>query len=278
MKIAVITDSSAGISKAQAEEYGIYVARMPITIDGKEYMEEEGISREDLIAAMRRGSVVGTSQPPLGAMMEQFETLLKTYDHIIFLPISSKLSGTFQTVSSIVDDFDQRITVIDSKFVAAPLLLLSKDVKQMVDNGMTPDAIKRHVEHNADMFAPLIPEDIQYLKRGGRITPTAAAIANLLKIIPVLKVANGEIDLLEKVRTHKKAVKVGVEKVTEGRNPEAYHWVVLDGDCDPKLLQQTIDDVEKITGQTVIRELLYPIVLAHTGPGSIAIAAYKKII
>ncbi|QIK69376.1 DegV family protein [Erysipelothrix sp. HDW6C] len=278
MKIAVITDSSAGVSQAQAAEYGIYVARMPLTIDGKEYIEEEGISRIELIAAMRRGAKVSTSQPPLGVLIETFESLLKEYDHVIFLPISSKLSGTYQTALGLASDFDNRITVIDSQFVAAPLLLLSVDVKKMADMGMDPLKIKEKVEREAEMFAPLIPEDIQYLKRGGRITPAAAAIANLLKIIPVLKVANGEIDVLEKVRTHKKALKVGFGHVFEGRNIDEYEWIVLDGDCDPKTFESLVEDVEKHIGRPAVRELLYPIVLAHTGPGSIALCAYKKLI
>ncbi|CAM4262877.1 DegV family protein [Erysipelothrix inopinata] len=277
MKIAVITDSSAGISKEEALENGILVARMPLTINGKEYMEEEGISREHLIRSMREGATVGTAQPPMGQLIQLFEKTLETYDHIIFLPISSKLSGTYLTACGIARDYENRITVIDSQFVSAPLYLLSLEVKKMAEHGLEPDAIKEIVERDSFMYAPLIPEDIQYLKRGGRIKPAAAAIANLLKIVPVLKVADGEIDLAEKVRTFKKAVKVGVDLAISDRNPEDYTWIVLSGDCDEKIYSHVIKEVEKRTGETVVQRNLYPIVLAHTGPGSISICAFKKI-
>ena len=127
------------------------------------------------------------------------------------------------------------------------------------------------------MMAALIPEDIIYLKRGGRISAAAAAVANLLKIVPVLSVANGEIDLADKVRTHKKAVKTGIEHVFKDINFEDYEIVVLDGDCDEKLLASTVKEVESITQTTVIKREIYPTVLAHTGPGTIAIGIRKKL-
>lgn len=278
MKIAVITDSSAGVSKQEAIDHEIIVARMPLTIDGKAYMEEEGISREQLIQAMKNGSSVSTSQPPLGGLIELFDDVLKTYDHIIFLPISSKLSGTYQTACGLAQDYDGRVTVIDSKFVSCPLFLLSLEVKEMIRRGMEPDAIRTLIEDEADMYASLIPENIIYLKRGGRITPAAAAIANLLKIVPVLKVSNGEIDLAEKVRTYKKAVRVGFDHSVVDRNKDDYEWIVLDGGCEEKIYNAVVKDLEKNFGVEVIKRPLYPIVLAHTGPGSIAIAWRKKLI
>lgn len=277
MKFAVITDSSAGISGEKAQELGIYVTRMPLMIDGKEYIEEEDITRDEFIQAMRNGATVSTSQPPLGVLMSTFDDLLETHDHIFYLPISSKLSGTYQTALQLSKDYNGRVTVIDSKLVATPLLYITLDVKKLAEAGIDPAIIKERVELEAEMFAPLIPEDIQYLKRGGRITPTAAAIANLLKIFPILKVADGEIDLLEKVRTHKKAVKIGIEKILENRNIDDYEFAVVDGDCDSELFNNVVAELEGRVGKPVQQEMLYPIVLAHTGPGSIAVFAYKKI-
>lgn len=278
MKFAVITDSSAGVSVEKAKELGIYVTRMPLMINGKEYIEEDEISRDEFIQAMRDGATVSTSQPPLGVLMNTFDELLESHDHIFYLPISSKLSGTYQTANQLARDYDNRITVIDSKLVATPLLYVTLDVKKLAELGMEPQSIREKIEKEAEMFAPLIPEDIQYLKRGGRITPTAAAIANLLKIFPILKVAEGEIDLLEKVRTHKKAIKVGIDKLLEGRPIDEYDFAVIDGDCNPELFASVVSDLEARIGKPVNQEELYPIVLAHTGPGSIAVFAYRKII
>lgn len=278
MKIAVITDSSAGISNEEAIKHNIHVARMPLTIDGREYMEEKDISRQELIDAMRLGAKVSTSQPLLGHLMLMFDELLETHDHLIFLPISSKLSGTYQTAYALAQDYDGRVTVIDSLFVSAPLYLQTLEVRMMLVNGMRPEAIKELIEKESWMFAALIPDDIQYLKRGGRISSAAAAVANLLKIIPVLKVYNGEIDLADKVRTYKKALKKGLELIMGDYDIETHEFIVLNGDCDDKAYAWAVKEIESELKCVVVQRDMYPIVMAHTGPGSIALAVRKKLI
>lgn len=278
MKIAVLTDSSAEISKEEALQKDIYVARMPLTIDGEEFLEEEDISRGELIKAMISGASVATSQPKVGTLIQMFDELLKTHDHIIFLPISSLLSGTYQTAVSLSQDYGGRITVVDSKYVSAPLLLAAEQVHIMVEQGMTPHAIRELVEREAYMYASLIPEDIIYLKRGGRISNTAAAVANLLKITPVLKVTEGSIDLAEKVRTYKKALKVGINKAFEKRDVSQHEWFVVDGDCDPEVLEEVVKEMEGRIGYRPQIRPMYAIVLAHTGPGTIAISCAKKLV
>lgn len=277
MSIAIITDSSAGISAESAKTEGLFVARMPLVVNGKEYMEEENISRQDVIDAMRQGSLVQTSQPPVGQLMELFDTVLKTHDEIIFIPISSKLSGTYQTALSIAQDYDGKVHVVDALQVEAPLYLTAVEAKKMVDFGMGAVEIKELIESSQYMNASLIPEDIVYLKRGGRISAAAAAVANLLKIVPVLNVCNGEIDLADKVRTHKKAVKTGLELVLKDVDLDVYDVLVLNGDCDEKLFASTIKEVESIIKTSVTQRDIYPIVLAHTGPGTIAFGIRKKL-
>lgn len=278
MKIAVVTDSSAGVSAQDALDQGIFVARMPLVVDDREFMEELDISRQELINAMRMGSTVKTSQPPLGQLVALFDSLLESHDHLIFLPISSKLSGTYQTAMALAQDYDGRVSVVDSLFVSAPLYATTLEVKKMADMGMDPEAIRLKVEKESWMYASLIPDDITYLKRGGRISSAAAAIANLLKIVPVLKVYNGEIDLADKVRTYKKAVKVGTDLALPEDDLNQYEIIVLDGDCDEKVYHSLVKEIEGRVGFKVIQRQLYPIVMAHTGPGSIAICVRKKLI
>lgn len=277
MSIAIITDSSAGISASSAQAEGLFVARMPLIINGKEYMEEENISRQEVIDAMRQGSLVQTSQPPVGHLMELFDDVLKTHDQILFIPISSKLSGTYQTALSIAQDYDGKVFVVDALHVEAPLYMTTMEAKRMVDAGMSALEIKDLIESEQYMSASLIPEDIIYLKRGGRISAAAAAVANLLKIVPVLNVSNGEIDLADKVRTHKKAVKTGIELALKDINYEDYDILVLNGDCDDKIFASTVKEVESITKTEVIQRDIYPVVLAHTGPGTVAIGIRKKL-
>lgn len=277
MKIAFVTDSSAGISLEREKEMGIYVLRMPLTINQEAHLEASTITREALIEDMKDGKVVRTSQPNIQDTIDLFESMLKEYDHIVYLPISKHLSGTYDTANMIAQDFEGKLTVIDTKFVSWPLSQMTFDAKALGDKGYKPEAIKEILEKESYMYAVLIPEDIQYLKRGGRIKPAAAAVANLLKIMPVLEVAGGEIDLYDKVRTHRKALTTGFKRVLELKPYSDYHWVVLDGECDPELVESFANDLENETGCTVIRGQLYPIVLAHTGPGTLAFGAIKKL-
>lgn len=277
MKIAIVTDSSAGISKEREQELGITVLRMPLVVNEEEHIEGSTISRDSLIQSMLDGATVKTSQPNIQETIDIFTDLLKTHDHIIYLPISKKLSGTFDTANMIAQDFDGKVSVIDTDYVSWPLQRMTMDVIELSKKGYTPDKIKEIIETDSDMFAVLIPDDIQYLKRGGRIKPAAAAVANLLKIIPILSVTDGEIDLYDKVRTHKKAITKGYDKVLEFTPVEDYHWAVLNGGADDALVASIVEDLKERTGCEVYSGLVYPVVLAHTGPGTVAFVAVKKI-
>ena len=277
MKTIIVTDSSAGISKTEEKELGIHVLRMPLTIDEQDYLEGEEISREDLIQAMLEGKTVSTSQPNLQYTIDTFQKLLDKFNHIIYLPISKHLSGTFSTAYTLIDEFDGRVTVIDTDFVSWPLRVMSLQAKELVEKGYTPVEVKNILESQSFMYASLIPEDLQYLKRGGRITPAAAAVANLLKIVPVLKVTEGQIDLEEKVRTHRKAIRFALDKLQEFTPYEDYEWSVLNGGYDEEAFENIAKALEDKIKQPVNRGKLYPIVLAHTGPGSIGIVAVKKV-
>lgn len=276
MRIAIVTDSSADVSKQQALDLGIHVLRMPMVVGDDEYIEEETISRDSIIQAMLDGKSVSTSQPNIYKGLELFEELLKTHDHIILLPISSKLSGAFASFKALEDELDGKLTVIDTLFVAHPLLYMVKQAKAWAEAGVSVDKIKYELENNSRFYASLIPSDIQYLRRGGRIKPAAAAVANLLKIFPVLQVTNGEIDLADKVRTYKKALSVGINKVIEECPIDDYDFIVIDGGCPKEELESLVSEFETKVGKSVMVSELYPIILAHTGPGTIAFVAVKK--
>ena len=277
MKIAFVTDSSAGITLEDEKKMGIYVLRMPLTINEETHLEASTITREALIEAMIDGKVVHTSQPNIQDSLDRFEELLKDYDHIVYLPISKFLSGTYDTANMLAQELDGRLTVVDTNFVSWPLRQMTQDAKALGDLGYKPEEIKEILETQSYMYATLIPQDIQYLKRGGRIKPTAAAVANLLKIMPVLEVTEGEIDLYEKVRTHRKALMKAFERILEFQPFDDYHWAVLDGGSDPGLVESFTRELEDKTGCPVHQGHIYPIVLGHTGPGTIAFSAVKKI-
>lgn len=277
MKIAFVTDSSAGITQVVAQEMNITVIRMPLLIDGQDFLEEVEITREALIDAMINGKSVGTSQPNLQYTLEKIESLLETHDHVMYLPISKELSGTYENMVFYEKEFEGKLTVVDTKSVSWLLRIMVSQGQELAEKGYTPADIKRILEDDSFLYAILIPEDLQYLKRGGRIKPAAAAVANLLRIVPILSVTDTGIDLYDKVRTHRKALLKGFEKITEYQPYDDYEWAVLDGGTSPELVDAFVADLENVTGCEVHKGKMYPIVLSHTGPGTIAFAAIKKI-
>ncbi|MDD6467551.1 MAG: DegV family protein [Erysipelotrichaceae bacterium] len=275
-KIAVMTDSSADLDEELAKQLGLYVIRLPLIIDDKQYLEGTEISLEEFIDKMKQGAIVKTSSPLLGMVIEAWEQLLKEYDEIIYLPVSSGLSGSYNTACALAQNYDDRITVIDSKFVCYPLTKLCLEVKEMIAKGYSSKQIKEIIESQAEMWACLMPQDLNALKRGGRISPAVAALGNLLKIVPLLKVENGAIDVQEKVRTHKKAYDRAIQICTEMENKDDYCFMVVDADCS-EAAQYIAKSLSEIVHQEVEIHKMHAIIMSHTGPGTVACGWYRKL-
>ncbi len=277
-KIAVVTDSSADISDQQALDLNVHVVRLPILVDNVEYIENETITLSEFTERMKRGSSVKTSQPSLGSICGLWDKLLKEYDEVIYIPISSKLSGSYNSAVLAAENYDQKVTVIDAHFVCAPIQYLVKEIHELINMGKTAKEIKTFVENNMSMHAILIPEDLVYLKRGGRISAAAAALGNLLKIVPLLSVENGEIDVYDKVRTAKKAHKMALDFTLNVDNPDDYYFLVLYGgeenEASREMYQQLCDNVNP---EDTYYGAIYPVILAHAGPGTVGIGYVKKL-
>ena len=276
MKIAVLTDSSADISAEEARVKGIHVIRFPLVIDGEEHTEAETITLEEFTQRMYDGALAKTSQPVVGLLLEKWDELLKKYDHVIYACISAGISGAYETAVAQARNYDGKVTVLNTCYVAYPMQTLCEEIQKMIDYGLTPEDIKEKVETSEKLDAILIPGDLKYLKRGGRISAQAAALGNLLKIVPLLLVVEGKIDAYTKVRTSKKAYEEAL-KYFEDRtdNYEDYYWYVVHADCE-ELGKELRERTAALTGQEVYLEKLYPVIMAHTGPGSVAIARSKK--
>ena len=275
-KIAILTDSSADISENDAKINDIHIVRMPIIIDNVEYIEHDTITYEEFVIKMRNKAICKTSQPSVGATLEIYKKLLKEYDHIIHVPISSGLSGTYETAISLAREFDNKITVLDCKHVTYPLARLCIQIRGLVNEEKTVEQIKDIVENKTEFWATLLPHDLSYLKRGGRISSSAALLGNLLKIVPILKVENGVIDVYDKVRTEHKAYKVGIQATCSVDNYSDYIWAIIHADCFDKA-QDIAKLVQEITNEQVSIEKMGSVVMSHTGPGTIGISRIKKI-
>lgn len=275
-KIAIMCDSSADISKEEAEQLDLHVIRMPMSIDQDTYIEAETITDEEVIQALKQNKIVKTSQPIIGDIIEMWDNLLETYDEVFYLPISKELSGTCHTAISMAESYLGKVTVVDSTFVCYPIITILKKVKEMFELGYTAQQVKDKVEQEAELFAILIPEDVTTLKNGGRISPAAAALAGLLKIQPLLKVENGAIELVDKVRTLKKAYKTGLSIVLDGINPSDYDWMIIDAN-NREVSNELKILLEEACGQPVQQKEFKSVIMSHTGVGTIGFGRIRKI-
>ena len=206
MKTAIITDSNSGISPSEAKRLGIYVLPMPVILDEQIRFEGTDLSEEEFYTRLTGGSSASTSQPSPGDIMDLWDDVLKSgYDEIVHIPMSSGLSASCQTANGLAEDYDGRVCVVDNHRISITLRRSVLEAKQMADNGMSAREIKEDLEARAyDSSIYLAVDTLTYLKKGGRVTPAAAALGTVLNIKPVLTIQGGKLDAFAKFRGMKK--------------------------------------------------------------------------
>ncbi len=205
MKIEVSTDSGSGISQEESRLLGIRVVPMPFRIDGQEFFEDINITREDFFERLEQGAEVATSQPSMEDVMRVWDELLRECDAIVHVPLTSGLSGSTQTAIMLSQEerYEGRVFVADSRGVSVVQRQHCLFAKELAEKGYPADQIRDILNREASSNSIFIGVDtLKYLKKGGRITPVAAAIGTLLHIKPVLTIVKGgKLDSYTKVRT-----------------------------------------------------------------------------
>ena len=195
MKVAIVTDSNSGISPQLASELGVTVIPMPFLIDGEEYFEEINLSQSEFYEKLLAGADVSTSQPNIYAVKEVWDNLLKTYDEIVHIPMSSALSASCDTATNFAKEYNGKVQVVDNKRISITQKESVHDAVTLANQGKSAKEIKDYLEENSMQASIYIMVNtLKYLKKGGRITPAAAAIGSLLKIKPVLTIQGGKLD------------------------------------------------------------------------------------
>ena len=215
-KIAVVTDSNSGITQERAKELGIYVLPMPFFIDGELYLEDITLTQEQFYEKLRADSDISTSQPSPGNVMELWESVLKEYDEIVCIPMSSGLSGTCQTATMVAGDYDGKVQVVNNQRISVTMRQSVVDARELAEKGRTAEEIKNILEaHKMDSSIYITLETLKYLKKGGRITPAAAAIGTMLKLNPVLQIQGEKLDAYAKARGKASAKKIMLKAMKE---------------------------------------------------------------
>lgn len=225
-KIAILTDSNSGITQEQAKELGVYVIPMPFFIDGEQFFEGISLTQEEFYEKLKHDADISTSQPSVGELEDKWNELLKEYDEIVFIPMSSGLSGTCQTAMMLAEDFGGKVHVVNNQRISVTMRQSVLDAKLLADQGRGAEEIKTILEREkleSSIYITL--ETLKYLKKGGRITAAAAAIGTVLNIKPVLQIQGDKLDAFSKTRGKNSAKKIMLQAMKddlENRFGEAY--------------------------------------------------------
>ena len=206
MRTAIATDSNSGITQEQAAKLGIYVLPMPFMINGEMFYEGVNLTHEEFFKRMEEGADITTSQPSPGEVTDFWDKLLKEYDEILYIPMSSGLSGSCQTAVMLADDYDGKVQVVNNQRISVTQEQSALDARDLAAKGYEAAQIKEILErtkYESSIYITLTT--LKYLKKGGRITPAAAALGTLLRIKPVLTIQGEKLDAFSKARTAKQA-------------------------------------------------------------------------
>ncbi len=217
MKTAIMTDTNSGITLKKGEEDGIFVLPMPVIIDDKDYLEGIDVTHSDLYEAMRKGLDIHSSQPAIGAVSEMWDKILKQgYDELVYIPMSSGLSGSCATAMAFSKNYNGKVQVADNHRISLSLYESVYDAKAYADSGLSAKEIKEKLEKNAYNASIYITvNSLEYLKKSGRVTSAGAAIATVINLKPVLTIQGEKLDAFAKVRGINNAKQKMVEALTK---------------------------------------------------------------
>lgn len=219
MKIAIATDTNSSITQKQADEHGIHLLPMPVIIDGETYLEGLNINNAQLYNAMKEHRDISSSQPSPGQLTEFWENILKDgYDQIVYIPMSSGLSNSCHNAIQFSRDYDGKIQVVDNHRISLTQEASVLSALLLAQQGLTVEEIKNYLEERAYQASIYITVDsMEYLKKGGRVTPAAAAFASVLNLKPILTIQGDKLDTYAKARGMKQAEEKMIEAIKQDR-------------------------------------------------------------
>ena len=292
--IGIITDSHSGITQEEAKQLGIWVLPMPFYIDGECYLEGINLTREEFFEKLEGGSAIATSQPSPADVCDVWDWALKEFEKVLYLPLSSGLSGSCETAMALARDeqYEGKILVVDHGQISTPLHQMVLDTLELIEKGYSAEQIKEILESGKDrMMIYIGVETLEYLKRGGRVTPAAAAIGSVLNIKPVLKLETGKLDSFKKCRGFSKVKKTMIEAMKQEMDTR-FADALADGrlrllaasSADKEETENWVKEIEDaFPGMKVFCDPLSLGVSCHTGAGALGIGCsvapeYKKTV
>ena len=291
VKIAVMTDSNSGITQSEGKALGIRVVPMPFTIDGEEFLEDITLTQEQFYEKLLAGAEVSTSQPSIHYVASIWDEVLEEYDEIVYIPMSSGLSESCHTAMLHAEsNYQGKVFVVNNQRISVTQRQSVMDAIELVEKGYTASDIKDILEAqkmNSDIF--IMVDTLKYLKKGGRITPAAAAIGGVLRIKPILRIKGEKLDKYQMLnRTIPNAKRIMISAITEciqtylkgldGKTDNVHVEVAYSG-VDLTEANDLLAKVkEAFPGKDIVMNPLSLSVSCHIGDGALAVACSKEII
>ena len=286
-KVAILTDSNSGITQAEAEREGLYVVSMPFYINDQMFFEEIDLSQEDFYGRLTEGAEIKTSMPTVGSVTDQWRKLLKDYDEIVYIPMSSGLSSSCETAYMLAQDeeFDGKVFVVDNQRISVTQRQSAYDAKMLADQGRSGAQIRDILmDEKFQSSIYIMVDTLTYLKRGGRITPAAAALGTLLRLKPVLQIQGEKLDAFAKARTVKQAKTIMIDAIKKDF-AERFHdasgsnmYLEIAYTYDLEAAEQFKREVqEHFPDHEIVMNPLSLSVSCHIGPGALALATSHRI-
>lgn len=286
--IGIVTDSNSGITQKQGEELEIHVLPMPFTVNGTPYFEDINLSQEQFYARLTEGANIATSQPSPEAVLNLWNRLLERYDELVHIPMSSGLSGSCETAILLSGEYDGRVQVVNNQRISVTQRQSVLDAMHLTSQGFSAKQIKDTLEaKKMETGIYIMVDTLKYLRKGGRITPAAAALGTVLRLKPVLQIHGARLDAFAKARTVQQAkalminaLKNDIEQCFGRRDvdPSLYHLEIAHTQNEAAAMELRSQLMEALPGsQEVYVDRLSLSVSCHIGPGALAVAFSRKI-
>ena len=284
-KVGIITDSNSGITQKQADELGIFVLPMPFMVNEETFFEDISLSQEEFYERLANGDDVVTSQPSPESVMNLWDKVLKEYDEIVHIPMSSGLSGSCQSAMMLAQDYDGKVQVVNNQRISVTQRQSVMDALKLAGQGKNAAEIKDFLEidkFNSSIYIML--DTLYYLKKGGRITPAAAALGTLLKLKPVLQIQGDKLDAFAKARTTSQGKTIMMNAIKNdminrfGGVDKDKIWLQIahsHNEAAAAVFKEEL--LEVFPGFDVYTDPLSLSIACHIGPGSLAVACSVKI-
>ena len=281
-KIAIVTDTNSGITQEEAKKLGIYLIAMPFFINDNTYYEGITLSQEEFFKKLEADENISTSQPSPGTVIELWDNLLKDYDYILHIPMSSGLSSSMETARMLSSDYEGKVLVVDNKRISVTFRQSILDALYLIEKGLSAKEIQEILEKEAlESIIYVTVDTLKYLEKGGRITPAVSALGSMFNIKPVLLIDGGKLDTYKKVRGLKSAQKAMIEAIKNDienrfKGTDYLIQTAYSGDLEQgKKWNETVK--QAFPEHDVYNDVLPMSICCHVGPGALGITCVKKI-